>query len=167
MSRTLRQRFPLRPLRSLDDAVQTPQTTSCSLHRVTARMAQSSPSTGLTKNATTCVDLFGRFSSLPYLIIRLAQMLEGAFSPPVYNDLYNFLNGAQDDIFEDSYAVLPDPAPNAVLPVLANPSNTNTTHTSESSSPSSEPTVVSPATTPKAKSSTWFVYMIYVRALSC
>lgn len=47
------------------------------------------------------------------------KMFEGDHSPPVYNDRYNFLDGAQDDIFEDSYAVLPDPAPNAALPVLA------------------------------------------------
>ncbi|SRR6266550_4335050 len=47
-------------------------------------------------------------------------MFEGAFSPPVYNELYNFIDGPQDDIFEDSYISLPDPAPNAPLPVLRN-----------------------------------------------
>ncbi|KAG6830510.1 hypothetical protein H0H92_000351 [Tricholoma furcatifolium] len=46
-------------------------------------------------------------------------MFEGAFSPPVYNDLYNFLDGAQNDIFIDSYATLPDPSPIAVVPTLA------------------------------------------------
>ena len=45
-------------------------------------------------------------------------MFEGAFSPPTYGDRYNFLDGAQDDIFEDSYASLPDPSPVARLPVL-------------------------------------------------
>lgn len=45
-------------------------------------------------------------------------MFEGSFSPPVYNELYNFIDGPQDDIFEDSYISLPDPAPNAPLPVL-------------------------------------------------
>ncbi|KDR78641.1 hypothetical protein GALMADRAFT_223898 [Galerina marginata CBS 339.88] len=47
------------------------------------------------------------------------NMFEGTFSPPVYNDRYNFLDGAQDDIFADSYVSIPDPAPNAALPVLA------------------------------------------------
>lgn len=47
------------------------------------------------------------------------NMFEGSFSPPVYNDLYNFLDGAQNDIFQDSYTFLPDPSPTAPLPVLA------------------------------------------------
>ncbi|PPQ83501.1 hypothetical protein CVT25_006991 [Psilocybe cyanescens] len=49
----------------------------------------------------------------------LNNMFEGTFSPPVYNDLYNFADGAQDDIFIDSYTQLPDPAPNAALPIVA------------------------------------------------
>ncbi|KAG5338821.1 hypothetical protein C0989_006090 [Termitomyces sp. Mn162] len=48
------------------------------------------------------------------------QMFEGAFSPPVYNDMYNFLDGAQNDIFVDSYDSLPDPSPVALVPILAN-----------------------------------------------
>jgi len=65
------------------------------------------------------------------------QMFEGAFSPPVYNDLYNFPDGAQDDIFDDSYTFIPDPAPNAALPVLADRSKNETfTSTSASISPS-------------------------------
>ncbi|KAF8057592.1 hypothetical protein FPV67DRAFT_1724500 [Lyophyllum atratum] len=47
------------------------------------------------------------------------NMFEGASTPPVYNDMYNFLDGAQDDIFEDSYSFLPDPSPVAALPALA------------------------------------------------
>ncbi|EAU85153.1 hypothetical protein CC1G_06169 [Coprinopsis cinerea okayama7 len=48
------------------------------------------------------------------------NMFEGPHSPPVYNDLYGFSNGAQDDIFEDSYITspLPEPAPGAPVPVL-------------------------------------------------
>lgn len=46
-------------------------------------------------------------------------MFEGTYSPPVYNDLYNFRDGAQDDIFVDSYLSIPDPAPNAAMPILA------------------------------------------------
>uniref|UniRef100_A0A8H7XLC7 Uncharacterized protein n=1 Tax=Psilocybe cubensis TaxID=181762 RepID=A0A8H7XLC7_PSICU len=47
------------------------------------------------------------------------NMFEGTYSPPVYNDLYNFIDGAQEDIFVDSYTHIPDPAPNAALPNLA------------------------------------------------
>ena len=46
-------------------------------------------------------------------------MFEGTFSPPVYNDRYNFLDGPQDDIFIDSYLSIPNPAPNAAMPILA------------------------------------------------
>ena len=46
-------------------------------------------------------------------------MFEGTFSPPVYNDRYNFLDGAQNDIFIDSYLSIPQPAPNAPMPLLA------------------------------------------------
>jgi len=47
------------------------------------------------------------------------NMFEGTFSPPVYNDRYNFLDGAQDDIFVDSYLSIPTPAPNAAMPIAA------------------------------------------------
>ncbi|KAN0092649.1 hypothetical protein V8E55_003433 [Tylopilus felleus] len=48
------------------------------------------------------------------------NMFEGTYSPPFYNDLYNFLDGAQNDIFQDSYASIPVPGPNqTALPVLA------------------------------------------------
>ena len=52
-------------------------------------------------------------------------MFEGTYSPPVYNDRYNFLDGAQDDIFIDSYLSIPNPAPNAAMPVLADVSAKN------------------------------------------
>ncbi len=45
-------------------------------------------------------------------------MFEGTYSPPIYTDLYNFLDGSQDDIFEDSYDSLPTPSPTAQMPVL-------------------------------------------------
>jgi len=53
------------------------------------------------------------------------NMFEGAFSPPVYNDIYNFLDGAQNDIFEDSYLSLPNPSPIAAMPILANVTSSN------------------------------------------
>ncbi|EPQ54262.1 hypothetical protein GLOTRDRAFT_62784, partial [Gloeophyllum trabeum ATCC 11539] len=46
------------------------------------------------------------------------NMFEGTYSPPFYTDLYNFKDGAQDDIFIDSYISLPPPSPNASLPIL-------------------------------------------------
>ncbi|KAJ7163891.1 hypothetical protein C8R43DRAFT_989108 [Mycena crocata] len=46
------------------------------------------------------------------------NMFEGTYAPPIYTDLYEFRDGAQEDIFEDSYAFLPDPSPAAPLPVL-------------------------------------------------
>lgn len=53
-------------------------------------------------------------------------MNEGTFSPPVYNDLYNFRDGAQDDIFQDSYDSIPTPSPNQTeIPQLRiSPNNT-------------------------------------------
>ena len=63
-------------------------------------------------------------------------MFEGNFSPPVYNDLYNFLDGAQSDIFIDSYVSIPTPAPNASVPVLSNLSGTNSSSTSSTTSTS-------------------------------
>ncbi|KAJ7183281.1 hypothetical protein C8R46DRAFT_1209440 [Mycena filopes] len=56
------------------------------------------------------------------------NMFEDTYSPPFYTDLYQFRDGAQDDIFEDSYTFLPDPSPVAPLPVL------NTTSSSSTSS---------------------------------
>ncbi|KAH8830708.1 hypothetical protein DL96DRAFT_1594033 [Flagelloscypha sp. PMI_526] len=47
------------------------------------------------------------------------NMFEGDFSPPLYLDRYAFFDGAQDDIFEDSYANIPDPSPVAAMPTLA------------------------------------------------
>lgn len=53
--------------------------------------------------------------------LTLFQMFEGDFAPPFYTDLYNFLDGAQNDIFEDSYiGPIPTPGPNqTLLPQLA------------------------------------------------
>ncbi|KAF9810031.1 hypothetical protein IEO21_07149 [Rhodonia placenta] len=44
------------------------------------------------------------------------NMFEGTYAPPFYNDLYNFLDGAQEDIFADSYPNgLPSPSPNSTV----------------------------------------------------
>ncbi|CAK5268864.1 unnamed protein product [Mycena citricolor] len=46
------------------------------------------------------------------------NMFEGTYAPPFYTDLYGFRDGQQDDIFQDSYAFLPTPAPSGPLPIL-------------------------------------------------
>ncbi|KAF9450455.1 hypothetical protein P691DRAFT_725922 [Macrolepiota fuliginosa MF-IS2] len=49
-----------------------------------------------------------------------SNMFEGDHAPPFYNDLYNFADGAQNDIFVDYYASKPEPGVVATLPVFAN-----------------------------------------------
>lgn len=47
-------------------------------------------------------------------------MFEGPHAPPFYNDLYNFKDGAQDDIFQGYYHSIPEPGPDqTALPVRA------------------------------------------------
>jgi len=46
-------------------------------------------------------------------------MNEDTYAPPFYTDLYNFRDGAQNDIFENSYDSIPVPSPNqTVIPNL-------------------------------------------------
>ncbi|KAK7690987.1 hypothetical protein QCA50_006090 [Cerrena zonata] len=60
------------------------------------------------------------------------NMFEGEHSPPFYMDLYNFKDGAQNDIFVDSYAELPTPSPNNTdIPTLL-PHDNDTSTTSSS-----------------------------------
>jgi len=77
-------------------------------------------------------------------------MFEGTYSPPVYNDLYNFVDGAQDDIFIDSYLSIPNPSPNAAMPILADvsakipiPSTSNNTNSDDSTGTGGDVTGVS------------------------
>lgn len=105
-------------------------------------------------------------------------MFEGSFSPPFYNDLYNFVDGGQNDIFQDSYAVLPTPSPNASLPVLADLSGSTSSagasatasasiigttsvlpvsiHTSTNANPVSTPV---PSSSPNTNTKTWYVVL--------
>jgi hypothetical protein len=47
--------------------------------------------------------------------MRPRKMFERSFAPPFYTDLYNFRDGAQDDIFADSYDFpLPAPGPDQI-----------------------------------------------------
>ena len=64
------------------------------------------------------------FPVLSYeLIIARSKMFEGTYAPPFYTDLYNFRDGAQNDIFLDSYADIPPPSPDstAVPTPIAHP----------------------------------------------
>ncbi|KAI0775034.1 hypothetical protein BD413DRAFT_292056 [Trametes elegans] len=76
------------------------------------------------------------------------NMYEGDYQPPFYNDLYNFLDGAQNDIFEDSYPNgIPPPSPTQTIvptPNLGGGAPAQTTkpsggNTRVSSSPSTAP----------------------------
>jgi len=92
-------------------------------------------------------------------------MFEDTFAPPFYNDLYDFLDGAQNDIFQDSYVgSIPTPGPNqTALPVLAQnlpngPSSTSASTPSSTSSNGLNPstsTVPSPSQFPILKQ--WYV----------
>src|SRR5262245_34808232 len=77
--------------------------------------------------------------TVSYLAInRILQMFEDTYAPPFYTDLYNFKDGAQDDIFEDSYDVLPVPGPEqTTIPVLASVSSQTSTGVSPEPSPTS------------------------------
>lgn len=55
-----------------------------------------------------------------YWLNENSNVFEGEHAPPFYNDLYNFADGSQDDIFEDSYTSKPTPGIAAALPVFAN-----------------------------------------------
>jgi hypothetical protein len=76
-------------------------------------------------------------------------MFEGYYSPPLYLDLYNFGDGAQDDIFENgvvttlpNYSSTGRPAASPV-PSILNVQATSI-HTTPSSFPTSAPDSVNP-----------------------
>ncbi|KAI8982722.1 hypothetical protein BD414DRAFT_490930 [Trametes punicea] len=90
------------------------------------------------------------------------NMFEGTYAPPFYLDLYNFKDGAQDDIFADSYAALPPPSPNStIVPVLQQPQATASGPSVSSISslssvlpaPTSQPTNQAPFGTPPGRCS--------------
>ncbi|KAI1797408.1 hypothetical protein LXA43DRAFT_878023 [Ganoderma leucocontextum] len=65
------------------------------------------------------------------------NMFEGTYAPPFYTDLYNFKNGAQNDIFVDSY-VLPMPEPSAnqtAVPELVTPNTPTGTPSTPAGTP--------------------------------
>ena len=91
-----------------------------------------------------------------------SQMFEGTYAPPRYLDMYNFKDGAQNDIFIDSYAEIPPPSPNStVVPVLQQPQSTapasspSTTTSAAQGAPTSQPTDQVPFGTPPGRCSVW------------
>ncbi|KAI0792777.1 hypothetical protein C8Q75DRAFT_804492 [Abortiporus biennis] len=66
------------------------------------------------------------------------NMFEDTYAPPFYTDLYNFKDGSQDDIFADSYAVIPPPSPAQTAvptPLMPSANSSSPTTTSSSSAP--------------------------------
>lgn len=72
-------------------------------------------------------------------------MFEGEYAPPFYTDLYNFKDGAQSDIFVDSYVEIPTPsADQTIIPTPLVPSPTSTSSSAPSAAPTSKPTDQAP-----------------------
>ncbi|PIL29836.1 transporter [Ganoderma sinense ZZ0214-1] len=84
------------------------------------------------------------------------NMFEGTYSPPEYTDLYNFQDGAQDDIFADSYPNgIPVPGPSQTSVPTPGPAPTSTSATSATSTAaSSSATSASSSATPSSSSAT-------------
>ncbi|KAH8100774.1 hypothetical protein BXZ70DRAFT_971902 [Cristinia sonorae] len=79
------------------------------------------------------------------------NMNEDTYAPPFYNDLYNFKDGAQDDIFVDSYASIPPPSPEQTIiptPVVQPMSTAGPQVTAPSPTTSSLPAPTSSSTIP-------------------
>ena len=86
-------------------------------------------------------------------------MFEGTYAPPYYTDLYNFKDGAQNDIFVDSYVLpMPDPGVNqSALPELVTPNAPVATSSAPAVTSSSTPAAMPSASagTATARCSAW------------
>ncbi|OBZ72040.1 Tubulin beta-2 chain [Grifola frondosa] len=84
------------------------------------------------------------------------NMFEGTYAPPFYLDLYNFKDGSQDDIFEDSYPNgLPTPSPNSTfVPVPNLVGGTNVSAQASLSLAPSSASTPTPSSTSSAASTT-------------
>ncbi|KAI0648926.1 hypothetical protein C8Q79DRAFT_905062 [Trametes meyenii] len=81
---------------------------------------------------------YGAKQPLYWLQKERNNMFEDYYAPPFYNDLYNFRDGAQDDIFEDSYPDgIPQPSPEqTIVPTPVNEAAATPTSTISSTSTS-------------------------------
>ncbi|KDQ59091.1 hypothetical protein JAAARDRAFT_175802 [Jaapia argillacea MUCL 33604] len=68
-----------------------------------ARRCGPDPANGQPGDPSNCT--YGAKQPLYWKQKEQNNMYEGSFAPPFYNDLYNFKDGAQDDIFVDSYSI--------------------------------------------------------------
>ncbi|PCH42401.1 hypothetical protein WOLCODRAFT_120494 [Wolfiporia cocos MD-104 SS10] len=83
------------------------------------------------------------------------NMFEGTYSPPFYNDLYNFKDGAQDDIFQDSYPNgIPTPSVNQTIIPTPYLGGAISTATSASTSAAASTTPAAASTTTAAAATT-------------
>ncbi|KAF8553904.1 hypothetical protein OG21DRAFT_1497392 [Imleria badia] len=121
-----------------------------------ARRCGADPANGK-PNAAPGNCTYGAKQPLYWLQAEQNNMFEGYYSPPFYNSLYNFQDGAQNDIFQDSYSSIPVPGPNqTALPVLATPGTTTAPTASGGSSTTSTQTSTvsgSSSTTPSSTGS--------------
>lgn len=69
-------------------------------------------------------------------------MHEDTYAPPFYLDLYNFKDGAQNDIFSDSYSYIPTPSESQkeVPTPIDHPVPTDTTQRNSTARTAREPT---------------------------
>ncbi|KAI0703782.1 hypothetical protein BC835DRAFT_1317579 [Cytidiella melzeri] len=115
-----------------------------------ARRCGADPSNGQTQASPgNCT--YGAKAPFYWLQAERNNMFEGYYSPPFYNDLYNFQDGAQDDIFVDSYTDIPSPSPNStIVPAPVTSPITVVPSTSTSSTNANSPTA-------SLRASMWYV----------
>lgn len=102
-------------------------------------------------------------------------MFEDTYGPPFYNDLYNFKDGAQNDIFVGYYDEIPPPSPDStVVPtpipgpteLSSPPSASSNPNGIASSSPSASTSPTpSPGSINTGKQRMWYVLALSMKML--
>jgi hypothetical protein len=89
-------------------------------------------------------------------------MFEGYYSPPFYTDLYNFRDGAQDDIFVDSYTEIPPPSPNStVVPTPVSQTSISSLPTTVTNTPPTSSTKSAVPSSTANQSAVWYVNLTF------
>src|SRR6266851_6426476 len=83
------------------------------------RSCGAEPDKGLPARPWNCT--YGAKSPLYWLQQEGNNMFEGYYSPPYYLDLYNFQNGAQNDIFEGDVITTPLPPSPSIASSTSSP----------------------------------------------
>ncbi|KAF8150927.1 hypothetical protein B0H34DRAFT_801831 [Crassisporium funariophilum] len=99
-----------------------------------ARRCGADPANGISGDPGNCT--IGAKQPLYWYQAERNNMFEGTFSPPLYNDLYNFKNGAQNDIFETS-AKASDPS--VAIAETSSPISVSPTSASSLEAPAATP----------------------------